>query len=176
MSRKSKPNQIIINDNYAEIVIESRKYGILKTKIDIEDIDKIKNHHWFSKYDSHTKGFYIRSWGVPKNEKMIGLHRLIMDCQKGMIVDHLNHNPLDNRKSNLRICTIQENNQNLSISIKNKSGIVGVQWNKQVSKWQARIKINRKTIFLGHFADINKATEARHNAEKIYFSHLKTAS
>ena len=79
------------------------------------------------------------------------LHRIIMDNPEDLVVDHINRNPLDNRRDNLRIVSIQENNMNLSMSKRNKSGVPGVSWHKDANKWQAKIAYKYKHIFLGCF-------------------------
>ena len=54
------------------------------------------------------------------------LHRVIMNCPEGMVVDHKNHNPLDNRKENLRICSYRENGLNRGRPRNNITGYKGV--------------------------------------------------
>jgi hypothetical protein len=75
------------------------------------------------------------------------MHRIITDAPKGMYVDHINRNTLDNRRCNLRIVT---NSENLSRSVP-KSGVKGVSWHSQVKKWRARIFINGHEKHLGLF-------------------------
>lgn len=69
---------------------------------------------------------------------------LIINPPRGMIVDHMNHNRLDNRKSNLRICTPTENRQN-----RIRRGSVG--FDKRWNNWRVRIQYQGKEIFLGNF-------------------------
>ena len=101
---------------------------------------------------------------------MVKLHRFVMDINdKNLVVDHINRNPLDNRKSNLRICSYKENSFNKSIRVDNTSGIVGVDFHKINKKWRAKIKYNNITIHLGYFEDINEASINRRVAEEILF-------
>lgn len=84
--------------------------------------------------------------------------------------DHINRNPLDNRRENLDTKTtnaIQMQNRNISSS--NRSGCKGVCWHKRNSMWMAYIKINKKEIFLGYYKNKDEAIISRLNAEKRYF-------
>lgn len=124
---------------------------------DKEDYDKIKNITWCKRYDDYVVSNKLR------------LHRVIMDCPKDMLIDHINHNVLDNRKCNLRICTKKQNAYNCKIKKGNTSGISGVCFDKTVNVWKARIKIDGKNIFLGSSKDKEKAILLRKEAEKRYF-------
>lgn len=91
-------------------------------------------------------------------------------------IDHINGNKLDNRIENLRIANASENGQNISKPNKNNHlGIRGVRKHSLVNKYQARIKINRKEIYLGLFDTIEDAIEAYENAKSKYhpFSNVK---
>jgi hypothetical protein len=81
-------------------------------------------------------------------------------------------NPLNNRKINLRNCTIQQNNMNLSLGKNNTSGVIGVCWHSQANKWRAYIMLNRKQISLGVFDDFEEAVTVRKDAEKKYFGEF----
>lgn len=113
-------NEIITNENYSEIIIHSKKWGTKKAIIDNEDIEKCSMLTWQVKYCKETNSFYVASSKC--NTKAIKLHRYLTDCPDGLVVDHINHNPLDNRKSNLRIITSRGNAVNLSKRKDNKSG------------------------------------------------------
>lgn len=87
-----------------DLILETKKYGDVKILIDDEDeviatqkplyVVKNNNHLYVMTYDRKY------------------LHRIITDAKKGQVVDHINHNTLDNRKCNLRICTASENSLN----------------------------------------------------------------
>jgi pathogenesis-related transcriptional factor and ERF protein len=93
-------------------------------KVDDDDYEKYNHLVW---HLSDT-GYAVRRSG-----KTVRLHRLIMDCPEGMVVDHLNGDTLDNRKCNLRICTQAEN-------IKNHHNTKGYCYDKSRKKWMARYR------------------------------------
>ena len=85
------------------------------------------------------------------------------------MTDHINRNKLDNRRSNLRICTPKENLQNSSIRTTNKSGATGVYYVPKVNKWRAQITIDGKTKYIGIFTSFEDAVIARRKSEQIYY-------
>jgi hypothetical protein len=145
----------------------SRKYGIKKVIIDDEDYELYKSKTWSLRYNSHAKSFYC-SWHRVGG-KTIYLHRLIMGAKdRTQIVDHINHDTMDNRKNNLRICSIRESNRNTRSRISNISGYKGVSFSKIRNKWWARIGINYESIDLGYFDDKKDAARAYNEAAKKY--------
>ena len=84
---------------------------------------------------------------------------MIMGEPNGKDVDHINRNPLDNRRENLRICTHQQNQYNRTKQSNNTSGFKGVSFNKEKQKFEARIGIDGKSKFLGYFDTAEKASE-----------------
>lgn len=142
------------------IKIKSPKYGIHYVLVDKEDMklfDKTKL------YLHHVGQFlYVRV-----NPSKISLHRLIMGIPQDKVIDHINRDTLDNRKSNLRICTIQENLRNQKRP-NNKTGKTGVSI-AYGGKYSAQIKHNYKKIHLGIFDNLKSAIQARKDAELKYW-------
>lgn len=134
---------------------------------DWEDFDKIKDYCW-SEYISE-KGYHSLRSHIPKSHKVIKFCQLIVDYD---LAEHKDRNPLNNRKSNLREATVQENCRNRSKSIKNKSGFVGVYFDKERNKWVAYITIDYKQIKLGRFINKDDAIKARLKAEIKYFGEF----
>lgn len=165
-----KTNKYILHNTYAEIIVVSEKYGEYKVKIDIEDVEKCKQYCWnIRKNGNKNNLFYVLAYDKNNKNKIIRLHRYITDCPKDKVVDHINHDTFDNRKENLKVCTIFENNINKK---NNKSGIIGVSFDKIHKYWVAKIRINGKNIQLCCSKDINKAIRARKEAEKKYLNLL----
>lgn len=127
--------------------------------IDDEDYDKIKDYKWHISmihgYKRVKTCFYIN-----KKRITIYLHRFIMNVSKDKQVDHKNHNTLDNRKCNLRICTSQQNTWNQAIHKNNTSGIKGVCWHKARNKYNAKIAFNSKNMHIEYFDSKEDAKNA----------------
>lgn len=131
---------------------------------DKEDYKKIKNKGISIKKDINTDYVYVYS----KN-KVVSLHKIIMNSSKGDLIDHINGNGLDNRKENLRICTKQQNAFNHKKFKTNTSGYTGVVWDKNRNKWVAQITFNGKNISLGRSDEKDSAIKKRLQAELKYF-------
>ena len=133
--------------------INSKKYGKIDVLLDDEDYDYfIKRKKLRVKYDKTINGFYVY-------QGLIAVHRIITSCPKGMCVDHINRNPLDNRKCNLRVCTQQENNNNRKIRCTNKTGYPGIHIDKHTGKYITRIIINRHRYYIGKYDTLEEAVE-----------------
>ena len=150
----------------------SGEYGIGYTSkgeeflFDLEDYPKIKDFCWLI----DNRGYVVaRDLGT---KKMIYIHRLIMNASEGMEIDHRFHDKNDNRKENLREVTRSQNQMNSRIRKDNASGVIGVSWHRQTSKWRAQIKINGKMIYLGTYINIEDAISARRDAEEKYFGEF----
>lgn len=100
---------------------------------------------------------YVKIYTKGSNRR---LHRVIMNAKTGEEVDHINMNKLDNRRENLRICTSSQNKGNLEVRKSNTSGFKGVNWHKRSGTYEARIKINKRSVFLGNFATAQEAANA----------------
>ena len=123
--------------------------------IDVADYDKFVKGYSFI---LHNKGY------VQYSSKKDGLchkrlHRMIMGEPDGKMIDHINVNPLDNRRENLRVCTNQQNLFNKNKYSNNTSGFKGVSFHKNAQKFVASISIDGKLKHLGYFATAAAAHE-----------------
>jgi hypothetical protein len=143
-----------------KIIINSPTHGINKVLVDDEDAKIIDGKRLYISQSGPMK--YVRFADTKQF-----LHRTITNAPKGMLVDHINRNPLDNRRSNLRICTMQENLRNQKRP-NNKTGYTGVAVYGN-GRYTAQIKIDYKKIHLGCFDTIEDAYLARKEAEKKYW-------
>ena len=145
----------------AEIYL-SGKYSHIKCIIDDEDYERISKYNWFY----NNCGYAVKNKTI--NSPKQYMHRMIMNAEKGQIVDHINRNTYDNRKANLRFVNKSQNAFNSKRRTTGISGTTGVYWSKVKNKWTARIKGKRKEMSLGYYLDKNDAIRARKNAEKKY--------
>ena len=136
----AKRNPYTEKENHIEIEVNSKKYGNHIVLVDKKDFNLVKNHTW----RLTPKGYLV-------NKQNVRLHRLITNCPKGLTVDHINKNKLDNRNINLRICTNAENQQNKSKETSNKSKCKNVYYEKARNTWRVRICVDGQHINLGSF-------------------------
>jgi AP2 domain. len=130
--------------------------------IDDEDYELVSQYKWCARWSPGMRSYYaVTNIRKPDGKRIhLQMHRLITNAQKGEVVDHINHNTLDNRKSELRLCTHSQNLHNQGRNSKNTSGYKGVHWYKRYKKWQAQIKLNGKKIHLGYFSTPEEAHAA----------------
>ena len=107
----------------------------------------------------------------PTRYKRKRLHRFIWECffgeiPEGMQIDHINHNRLDNRLCNLRLVTPTENCRNTKLPKTNKSGKIGVFFDKVNNKWCASYYVKNKRIHIGRFKKFEDAVAAREDMER----------
>lgn len=116
------------------------------TKVDDSTFTQYGHLSWFL---SDT-GYAMRRPILDSGKKTtIRLHRLVMQAPEGMVVDHLNGDPLDNRRKNLRICTPKENAQN-------RKHTKGYSWDKSKKKWIVRYR----NTFYGRYDTEDQAARA----------------
>jgi len=155
--------------DYYDIPLNQGKYA----KIDKEDLALIENRSW-----TYSQGYAVcTAPGNWKHQRVISMHRRILDLtDKKIHVDHINHDGLDNRRQNIRVCTHSQNLKNRNLSSNNTSGYHGVYFLKSSGTWYARIIVNGLLIHLGHYAEKEDAIAARMKAEKKFFGEFRNVN
>ena len=164
---RNAQNEIVLHEDCAEIILyDMIGNPINKAVIDLDDAKRCKGYKWFV----DTKDYVSANC----NKTKIRLHRFIMNVldNEDILIDHVDRNPLNNRKSNLRHCVYQENAQNRSILYRNVSGTTGIYWHKGKKKWEARIGVNDKCLYLGQYDNKEEAIRVRKEAEIKYFGEF----
>ena len=128
--------------------------------IDEEDRKKVEKYRW------HVNSGYLRGW---VGNKKMRLQNYIISPPDGYYVDHINGNPLDNRKENLRIVSKIENSRNRKLNHNNTSGYRGVYYDKRSDNWVARINYFKKKLHLGSFNNKKDAACAYNRAAIKYY-------
>lgn len=124
--------------------------------LDVEDYEQLKGFSWCLSSGRYAGRFTL------KDGKRTGIlmHRVITNPPKGMVVDHINGNMLDNRRSNLKVCTQYENVIKQRMNSRNTSGHRGVTWDGEREKWLAQTHIGGRHIFIGRFKTKEEAIDA----------------
>jgi len=139
------------SDDVRYIPLTRGKYAI----VDAEDFEELSKYKW-----SVIRRGKIDYACRREKGKYISMHRLIVNAPDDMVVDHIDGNGLNNRKSNLRICTKAQNSYN-SRPRGGTSNYVGVMYHKRSRKYQAAIGFHGHTIHIGEFDDPVAAAKAR---------------
>lgn len=131
----------------------------------VDDSDFI----YLNKFKWHFDGRYATRV-TQKNYKKtkIYMHQLINQTPQDFDTDHIDRNPLNNQRSNLRTVTHWQNGHNVAIRETNTSGVKGVSFHKQTQKWHARIEVNKKRVNLGLYSTLQGAFLARRWGERLY--------
>jgi hypothetical protein len=153
-------NEIIDYGKYCEIILYNRhSEEITRGKFDSVFKDKIKKYKW-----CRCGSGYI---STTISNKALRMHTFILGNKNNKIIDHINANKLDNRISNLRFVTYQQNHMN--------QRVLGFSYDKKSKKWRAYITLNDKQINLGYYETFFEAMLARIYGEFKYFgkySHI----
>lgn len=138
------------------IFLKSKKYGNASVLVDDDNFEALNKVTWSLAKRGKTKYAIHQVFG----KKAEYMHRIIMRADVTEVVDHKDHNGLNNQKNNLRKCSDGQNKSNVSHHRDSTSKYLGVCWNKQVNKWQAQIHKNTKSYKLGFFDSENDAAVA----------------
>ena len=149
-------------------------------------------------YDPLTGNVYGLNWGASRQRKLLTsisengyyrvsimingkqiavlLHRVAYELQTNEllgshVIDHIDHDKLNNKFSNLRKVCRKENNRNLGKRKSNSTGVSGA-YQLPSGKWRVQIKVDGKNRHIGCFETIEQAAEAKIRANLEYGFHL----
>ncbi|HEY3768143.1 MAG TPA: AP2 domain-containing protein [Candidatus Angelobacter sp.] len=139
--------------------------------VDASDYEWLSQWHWAAEY--HTSD---NKWRAKRNttktigqkliQKTIYMHRQIINAPDGVQVDHVDGNPLNDQRGNLRLATHQQNMCNQGPHVNNACGYKGVYREKGCNSWRAEIKFNRRKFRLGSFPSPQEAAKAYEQAAR----------
>lgn len=136
--------------------------------IDADDEPLVSGFRWRA-HERFGIWYAIANVARDGRRSLIQMHRLITDAPVGVYVDHRNGDGLDNRRSNLRHCSNSQNQQNRHQLTTNTSGYRGVTWNRASNKWQAAIKHQQESHYLGLYEHLEDAARAYDAAARELF-------
>jgi len=160
MGKRLVPSKYRIVDNIVYLEVYNKEGEVVcETMVSLEDLDKVKGYR-----------LYLCTFGarVMTNTRE-KFHRIILSAGEKTVVDHINRNPLDNRKENLRFVNRQQSNMNRSKAAGKTSVYKGVHWDKWTSRWKVEIGFKKKRIFIGRFDNEEEAALAYNKLADKYF-------
>ena|SRR5947208_2399006 len=122
--------------------------------VDDEYYDKLNKFSWYE-----ANGYATTNMGQGKDRHTIFMHNMVLWSPRGLEIDHINGDTLDNRRTNLRIVTHKENMRNQKIKA-HSSRYKGVHWDSAVNKWRATTKIDGKVVHIGRYLTELEAAKA----------------
>lgn len=141
--------------------------------VDAEDYERVAYRHWSltvtpgGNMYAHTNTY----------DGTIGMHRFIMDCTDPLlVVDHRDGRGLNNRRSNLRVATYEENAINKCAGGRSKSGIPGVKWDERWRTWEVWIRVNGERRYIGANKSLEVAAQMKADAELEHHGDFARAS
>lgn len=137
--------------------------------IDTEDLPKIKYHKWRFSHGHIVTGLPSQKTQRELSWVVLGLDNRI---KKDIVVDHINCNPKDNRKQNLRICKQSENVQNKAFMNNNTSSFIGVSYRKDRNRYDPEIRKDSLRCHLGYTKTLQEAVYKRYYAEQLVFKEF----
>lgn len=170
----------VINEEDSEFYIVNRKSEEFTVKISTDDLYRLLkyNKSWNASWRKDSQSYYVCACeyletvnGKPKY-KIHYLHRWLFDYPEGIVIDHINHDTLDNRRTNLRLTEQKKNLEHRSGANKNnKSGYRNVCLIE--NKWIVQLQINGKNTKLGSFDDVHEAGKFAEEMRQKYYGEFK---
>lgn len=171
-------NEYRIEDDVVYIQLYRRKENIyVETMVDLDDLDKLLSLDvtWYPVWIEQRKTYLVKATqylGSPEKKKpkysTFTIHRFLTDAPQGTLVDHKNHNTLDNRQSeNLRVVTPQQNSINRKgANFNSTTGVRNVTIDKSSNKFIVQLQVNGRNTQFGRFDTLEEAKERAESVRK----------
>lgn len=162
-------NRYDILADYAVVYLERKNKPPLQTKISLETLPRLLafSVRWWS--HKKSSGIYVEA---DIRHRKVALHRWILDAPDELVVDHINHDTLDNRLENLRLLTAAQNVQSrIELDKHNTSGERWVKWNTQRGLWVVGGYVNTRFIWGGSFAVKEEAIKRARELRREHIPH-----
>lgn len=158
MNTLSEQSAMPLESSYRTITLTQGQVAI----VDVEDYDWLMQWKWYAHLDKHSGRFYaVRNKTKAEGKSgMVRMHNVICGTPNGSHTDHGDGNKLNNRRYNLRSCTVSQNGANRGPTARNKLRLKGVRWKSDKKKYQARITHSRTDEHLGYFINPQDAARA----------------
>lgn len=172
-------NEYCIIGDTIQFTLSNKKGEKHVCMADLDDFNKLEQfgYKWHLIWSQTTKSYYAKATkyngiinGKPSYETVL-MHRFLTDCPKDMTVDHLNYDTLDNRKINMKVVSLDENNKNRQNKANRNTttGVRNVSYSKSNNKYVVQFQINGRNTFMGNFDTLEEAKKfADANRHKYY--------
>jgi len=138
--------------------------------VDDADFEWLNQWKWCAAWNFETKSFYVVR---EVKRKQVYMHRVILDAPKGMMVDHKNHDTLNNQRINIRLATYSQNAMNAKmLNSDNTSGYRGVSWRKRRKRFRVQIRKEGKDFYLGSFKNPKEGAKIYNEKAKELFGEF----
>lgn len=169
-----------LNDYTIDRIAQTATFNLYNQKnqhigqfvIDLADIEKVKYHKW-----RLCHGHVITGLPARKTDRSVAHVILCHNArQSNLVVDHIDGDPMNNRRSNLRLITQSENTKNQCMSKRNSTGFKGISFDKDRSQWASEIHYEYKRIHFARRTDKREAVYQRMIAEMHLYKDLARQS
>lgn len=143
-----------------KIIVNSKTFGTHTILVSDADYAELSKFTW-SVYKGRSTFYAVTRLS---KYKTIAIHRMVTKAKTGEMVDHKDHNGLNNMRSNLRRCTASENSKNMLMHKNNPFGYKGVGFDKRRDFYYSRIRVDKTNKFLGYFMTPIDAAKAYNSA------------
>ncbi len=144
--------------------------------VDDDNFEELSQFNWYANRKKDNNYFAQRKAIVEGNTKILLMHRVIMGCPDDLQIDHINHDTLDNRKENLRVCSNSSNQMNKrkkrKIASSKYKGVTFCKDGWRIKKWKAYLQFGNKRYSLGYFLTEEEAARAYDNKAKELFGEF----